>query len=329
MNDQGTMFNGGPKRWKLAAALAAVGAGGVLAFGQPRLKTTGTTPGAALLRMTNRGFAFKGAARGAVEGGAMEMDQLQQASLAAPAEAPASFAAGKPAARLPGGSEAAPRKIVRSASLSLEVPDEPKARALAKAAAIRAGAELAGDESSGAGAGRCATLTFRVAPERFEALIGALEGSGRVVSRSVSSQNLSEEFVDLRSRLSNLRRVEKRLTELLAFKTHKLPDVLQVERELERVGAEIEQVEGRMKYIDALAAQSVITVTLAEPSRVQEPASTGVLAEMRNAVVGAVLTFVGTGMALLRLTCWLAALALWVVPMSLLFWAAKKRWDAR
>ena len=321
MNDLETKA-GWLKHWKMAAALAAVGAGGALSFGQ-------SLGGAAARPSTAAGFlrlsGFKGVARGlaSFDGASADMLQAKAAGNFSP-EAPA---ARKESGRLLGGSEAAPRKIVRSASLTLEVADEPKARALAKAAALRAGAELAGDQSSGGGAGRCATLTFRVAPERFEALTSALESVGRVTGRSVSSQNLSEEFVDLRSRLANLRRVEKRLTDLLSFQTHKLPDVLQVERELERVGAQIEQVEGRMKYIDALAAQSVITVTLAEPVQVQEPERTGLLAEMRNAVMSAVLTFIGTGLALLKLTCWLAALALWVVPMSLGAWWAKKRWE--
>lgn len=241
--------------------------------------------------------------------------------------APMMQAARKFAAPAAPPADAAPRKIVRAATMSVEVADEPRARSLARAAALKAGAEITGDTTEAGEDSRCATLTFRVAPERFDALLAALEGVGRVTSRGVTTQNMSEEYVDLTSRLTNLRKVEKRLNDLLSFNTRKLADVLAVERELERVGREIETIEGRMKYIDHLAASSTVTVTLSEP--VKEPAagSTGLLAEVRNALVGALNTFLGTGLALVRLTCWLAALALWVVPLSLLGWKLKGWWS--
>lgn len=216
----------------------------------------------------------------------------------------------------------APRKIVRVANVSVVVADEPKARALAKAAALKAGATIDSDQTA-AGDARCATLTFKVAPERFDALIAELEKLGRVQERALTSQNLGAEYVDLRSRLANMRKVEKRLHELLAFKTNKLADVLAVEKELERVGQEIETIEGRMKYIDALASSSTVTVTLSEAAK--ERPQTGLLVEVRNALVGALNTFIGTGLAMLKLTMWLAAIALWVVPVSLGLWKLKSR----
>lgn len=217
---------------------------------------------------------------------------------------------------------AAPRKLVRTGSLTLEVADAAKARALARAAAARLGAELDQEDASGEPDGRSATLTFKAAPVKFDALLEALLPLGRLKARNVSTRNMGAEYVDLRSRLDNLRRVQARLTQLLSFKTTKLGDVLQVERELERVGSDIETIEGRMKYIDALAASSTLTVTLAEPA--QQAARAGVLGEARNALVGAFNTFLSTGLALLKLTSWLAAVALWVVPLTLLVWKLRR-----
>lgn len=309
------------------AALAAVGAAGALSFAQPLGGASAGAPQDALHASAGSGLSGFARAKEAFSNalGGASMDMLSEAGTAAtpapkaePAGAAGSTAADK------GADAAAPRKIVRAATLSVEVPDEPKGRALARAAALKAGAEIEGDTTESDDGSRSATLTLRVAPERFDALMTALEGVGRVTSRGVTTQNMSEEYVDLRSRLANSRKVEKRLDELLAFKTRKLADVLAVEKELERVGADIEQIEGRMKYIDHLAASSVVTLTLTEPTR--EPARTGLLADARNALVGALNTFLGTGLALLKLTCWLAALALWVVPVSLLAWKLKGWW---
>ena len=301
--------------WRTPALLLPVAAAAAVAF--PRNAApphASPAPMIDMLRERSLGSAEAGGA-GAFAAGAPEADAADEKTEAAPAD-PASANAAEPS------SAAAPRKLARTGSLTLEVADSAKARSLARAAAARVGAELESEEASAEDGSRGVSLTFKTPPDKFEALLEALQPLGRVSARSVSTRNMGAEYVDLRSRLDNLRRVQARLTQLLSFKTTKLADVLQVERELERVGAEIETIEGRMKYIDALAAFSTLTVTLAEPAL--EPARAGVLGDARNALIGAFNTFVSTGLALLKLTSWLAAVALWVVPLTLLVWKLRR-----
>lgn len=223
------------------------------------------------------------------------------------------------------GREETVRKIVRTASLVFEVDDQGKARALVRAAAFRHGGEIDSDQSTGEGENQSGVIVIKAAPEQLDAILKELDGVGRAVSRSVSSQNMSEEYVDLKARLENYRKVEKRLTDLLAFKTHKLGDVLQVEHELERVGQEIEQTLGRMKYIDHLAAQSCVTVRLQQPHRVETAQAPGLFAEIRNSLAHTLNTFVGTGLALLNLTGFVLAIGLWTLPVTALVWLLKRR----
>ncbi|HEX6251730.1 MAG TPA: DUF4349 domain-containing protein, partial [Gemmatimonadaceae bacterium] len=61
------------------------------------------------------------------------------------------------------------------------------------------------------------------------------------------------------------RRLEERLLALLTSRTGKLEEVLAVERELARVRGEIEQIEGRLRYLRTRAAMSTLTVTVHEP----------------------------------------------------------------
>lgn len=232
-------------------------------------------------------------------------------------------AAHSPARILPSGVE---RKVVRNGTLTLEVKDYAKSRETALSIASRYGAEVQEDNSAGGQGHKSGTIVFKLPPERMEALLRDLEPLGRIQSRHVAAQDRTEEYVDLQSRLENARKVEKRLTQLLAFKTNKLSDVLQVEKELERIGAEIEQILGRMKYIDALAALSRLTVCLNEP--VQEVSqAVHVLNEIRNACVRALNTFVRTGIALVNFTGFLLAVGIWVVGIGGLGWVLKLGYD--
>lgn len=217
------------------------------------------------------------------------------------------------------------RKIVRTATLTFEVGDQARARAIVRAAAFRHGGVIDSDQTSGAGDDQSGVLVIKAAPEQLDAILKDLEGVGRAVQRSVSSQNMSEEYVDLKARLENYRKVEKRLTDLLAFKTRKLGDVLQVEHELERVGQEIEQTIGRMKYIDHLAAQSSVTVRLLQPHLVAAAQAPGVMTEIRNSLAKSLNTFVGTGLALLNLSGFILAVGLWTAPVTALVWLLKRR----
>jgi hypothetical protein len=68
--------------------------------------------------------------------------------------------------------------------------------------------------------------------------------STKVVEESVSSQDVTEEFVDLESSLRNLRATEARLLALLE-RAQKVEEVITVQRELTNVRGQIEKIEGR------------------------------------------------------------------------------------
>lgn len=105
-------------------------------------------------------------------------------------------------------------------------------------------------------------ITVRVPVARFDEALRAIEGLGDVLSRNVSTQDVTEEYHDLEVRLRNLRAVRDRIEQLLA-KATKVEDSLMIERELNRVAAEIDRIEGRLKFLRDRAAYSTITVTFA------------------------------------------------------------------
>ncbi len=122
-------------------------------------------------------------------------------------------------------------------------------------AAIRSGR----DES------RSATLELRVPTDQFDGLVGMLHGLGKVESVTATVQDVGDEYVDLGARAASARRVEARLTEMLATRTGKLSDVLTVEQELARVREEIERYQSRLDFLARRTALSTLTLTLHEP----------------------------------------------------------------
>jgi hypothetical protein len=112
------------------------------------------------------------------------------------------------------------------------------------------------------------SVLVRVPSIRFRETLTTMEKLGDVKRRNVSAEDVSEEYHDLEVRLANLKAVQKRLQEFLA-KAQGIPDALQVEHELERVGREIDQIEGRMRFLRARATFSTITVDLAAKPKQQ------------------------------------------------------------
>jgi len=108
-----------------------------------------------------------------------------------------------------------------------------------------------------------ANIAIRVTAEYFEDALRALRGMAvEVRSESTSGQDVTEEYVDLEARLHNLEATKVQLEKLLEKTEEKVTDILEVQRELSRVTGEIEQIKGRMQYLEQSVALSFIQINL-------------------------------------------------------------------
>ena len=105
------------------------------------------------------------------------------------------------------------------------------------------------------------SVSIRVPSERFRAALKELEGLGKITRRSVTAQDVSEQYHDLEVRLKNLESVRQRLEQFLARATN-VSEALTVGKELENVTRQIDEIKGRLQFLKTRAAYSLLTIAL-------------------------------------------------------------------
>jgi hypothetical protein len=118
-----------------------------------------------------------------------------------------------------------------------------------------------------------AYLTVRVPASDFERFVDEASKVGRVLYQSESSDDVTQQHVDMAARLANLRAEETRLRDFLNA-ARNVTEMLQVETELNRVRGEIESMSAQLAYLERQAAMATVTIELTEPQAIVRPAGT-------------------------------------------------------
>ncbi len=162
----------------------------------------------------------------------------------------------------PSDQPASQRMVIKTAYLSIEVPNVSDAEASIRARAEQLGGYVVSVQTSGSGDYQTASITIRVPSAQYGAAISDVEGlATKVLSRSLGGEDVTEEFVDLEARLRNLEASRNRLLDLLNQATD-VEDAIQVNAALTDVQGQIEVIQGRMKYLKDNVAMATISVDL-------------------------------------------------------------------
>jgi len=106
------------------------------------------------------------------------------------------------------------------------------------------------------------TLTVRVPADRLDEALQAIKaGAIEVRSENISGEDVTQQYVDLQSRLRNLEAAEAQLQEIMGSAT-RTEDVMMVYNQLVQVRGEIESVKGQMQYFEQSAKLSAVTLEL-------------------------------------------------------------------
>lgn len=164
------------------------------------------------------------------------------------------------------------RKVIYNVSLSLIVRDTQSSFEQVRQIAGQMGGYVTTSNTWKENGQLRGWLTVRVPVESLEQALASLRALAvDIESENMTSQDVTEEYVDLESRLVAEQRTEQELLELLETRssTGKTSDILEVHRELTQVRSRIEQIQGRMKYLSNLADMATIQVTLTPDALVQ------------------------------------------------------------
>lgn len=165
------------------------------------------------------------------------------------------------------------------------------------------------------------SITVKVPVASFDEFVRQVRKLGTVRGESESSENVTQQHIDLVARVRNLQAEEKRLIEFL-HAAKNVREMLLVENELSRVRGEIESLQGQIDYLEKQAAMGTLTVQLSEPGAVVSPGGQdwGVV----SAITDAIRYFVGVINFLIRM---FGALLPLVLALLIAFWIV--RWMLR
>jgi len=179
------------------------------------------------------------------------------------------------APRAPGLADATEQLIIRTGNLSMEVEDTRAAQATIEGMVERMageGAFVVSSEEYGGfeGSQPHVTMSIRIPAARFgETMDRLAELAVIVTSRTQSSQDVTEEYVDLEARLESLEAARQRLLGIME-EARSTKDLLEAEQQLTQREAEIESIKGRMQYLEQSARLSSIWIEL-QPYLLSQP----------------------------------------------------------
>jgi hypothetical protein len=169
-----------------------------------------------------------------------------------------------------GGAKApAPQKlttghIIRTASLTVQVDSVPKALDAARADAEGAGGYVGNETTTRDEDGRERTrVVLRVPVERYDGVLAGLEGAGKLLERSAKAEDVTDQVVDVESRIKSQRASVARVRALMDQAT-KLSDVVTLEGELSSRQAELEALLARQASLKDRTTLATITLSLTE-----------------------------------------------------------------
>ena len=171
----------------------------------------------------------------------------------------------KPGDKKPGTPPAAnpdwDKKIVKTADLTLEVKNYGLFARRLHQAVKGSGGYIAQEEQKQSTTEITNTVTIKVPVAGFDDLLLQLPAdSDRLVDKKISSQDVTMEIVDTKSRLETKKEVRERYLELLR-QAHNMKDILAVQNEINDLQQEMDQASGRIAWLGHSAAFSTINLT--------------------------------------------------------------------
>lgn len=153
-------------------------------------------------------------------------------------------------------------KIIKNGNINLEVQDLKEAKEKIVSFLPEFKAYIQNENEGKSTDSWHASMTIKVPAQHFDALVNKISDAGyNVENKSVQLSDVTERYIDLEARLKNKRLLIEKYTALLK-QSQKIADTIEINRQLESVGSELESLEGQMKFLNHLIDLSTLDVSL-------------------------------------------------------------------
>lgn len=186
--------------------------------------------------------------------------------------------------------EAADRKIIRNADITIEVTSTSEAQHRVTSIAEAHGGFVVTSEAKQRPSGDPALrttdfkLVVRVPANQFGVALDEIKKlATNVPEEKATGQDVTEEFIDLEARIKTQKALEAQFLGIMR-QANKVVDALEVQRQIAEVRTEIEELEGRKRFIENRSSLTTITVNIQAPKPVLVTTTTGFGHSLREAV---------------------------------------------
>lgn len=177
-----------------------------------------------------------------------------------------------------------PQKIIKEASIRFETDDLEDTFNRIQTAIAANKASIQNDSEGKDYNNIYRNLTVRVPSKNFDAFINAIsKGVSYFERKDITSQNVTEEYIDLTSRLNTKRKLEARYLEILQ-KATKISEILEIEKQISAIREEIEAKEGQLKYLENRVSESTVTIEFYKTIAQKEGVKTSYVSKLWTAI---------------------------------------------
>jgi len=160
------------------------------------------------------------------------------------------------------------RKIIKNGSITLSVKDLKKVEEQIYGMVEEYNGYILSSSTRNDDRFISSRIEVKIPSARFEEFFSRLKQIETVESDNIDTQDVTEEYIDLDARQKVLKAQEQRLLDIMS-KAQNIEDLLKVEEQLGRIRTEIEQIQGRINYLNNATGYSTIAINIREQKGVE------------------------------------------------------------
>lgn len=154
------------------------------------------------------------------------------------------------------------RKLIKVANLRFQVKDVSTSEARVEQLIETYNAAIVSSHTSNAEESIETTYTIRVEPGKFPELVKALQQESIFLDdKTITSDDVTRQYVDVEARIKTMQAVEQRYLQLL-HRADKIPDILAIEGQLKKLREELESMQAQFKALKQQISYSTIHLNM-------------------------------------------------------------------